>query len=352
MTTLLRYTIAALAIGAVMPSTAHAQVYPERIKVKIREIAAAYQRRDRDDGREQQVERTTKTVRVGAEGSLDVSNIAGDITVTRGGGSDATIEIVKTARGRTPDDARELLQLVQVEVNERNGRAEVKTRYPSGDEQRRNNRRNVNVAVAYNITAPPGARVAIKSISGNITVTDIKGEVTAETISGDVRISGANRVGAAKSISGSVEISEARTDSGLDAGSVSGDVILRRVSARSVDLSSISGNVKLEDVQCDRVEAHSTSGSIGFVGALARNGRYELKSFSGEVRVALSGGAGFEVEASSFSGEVRSDFAIQVRGGNSDNERRRRRNLTGSYGDASAVLQLTTFSGSIVIAKR
>ena len=41
-----------------------------------------------------------------------------------------------------------------------------------------------------------------------------------------------------------------------------------------------------------------------FSGALARNGRYELKSFSGEVRVILAGNTGFEVDANSFSGDV------------------------------------------------
>ena len=83
-----------------------AQVYPERLAIALkarRAVAAAraYQRRSRDDNREEQTERTTKVIKLGADGMLALGNIAGDITVTRGGGSDATIEIVKTARGRT-----------------------------------------------------------------------------------------------------------------------------------------------------------------------------------------------------------------------------------------------------------
>ena len=53
----------------------------------------------------------------------------------------------------------------------------------------------------------------------------------------------------------------------------------------------------------------------------------------------------------SFSEEVRSDFAITTRGAQSD-RRGRRTVLTGTFGDGSAVLDLTTFSGSIVISKR
>src|SRR3954462_7863850 len=97
------------------------------VKDKARLVTSAYQRRNREDqNREEQTERTTKTLRLGSDGSLALGNIAGDITVTRGGGSEATVEIVKTARGRDVADAREQLQLVQVDVTERNGRAEVK----------------------------------------------------------------------------------------------------------------------------------------------------------------------------------------------------------------------------------
>jgi chloramphenicol 3-O-phosphotransferase len=103
---------------------AAAQVYPERIHSSLR--ARADQQRDRartnrDQGREEQTERTTRTVRIGASGELDVANVAGDIVVTRGTGQDVTIEIVKTARAQSVDDARALLGLVQVDVIERPG---------------------------------------------------------------------------------------------------------------------------------------------------------------------------------------------------------------------------------------
>jgi DUF4097 and DUF4098 domain-containing protein YvlB len=336
-----------LLAAAVAPRPADAQVYPERIRTTAKHRVEAYQRRG--DNREEQVERSTKTVKIGANGELDVANIAGDITITRGGGADATIEAIKTAHARTADDAREMLQLVQVDIVERAGRAEVRARYP-GDEWRRNNRRNVNVSVDYNITAPAGTRVTVKSVSGSVKVTDIKGGVSAESVSGDIHIANAGRLGLAKSVSGSVDVTDTQVDGALEAGSVSGDVILRRLKAQRIDASSISGEVTLEDVQADRATSQSVSGNLSFSGPLARGGRYELKSHSGEIRVAIAGGSGFELEASSFSGEVRSDLPITSRGTNTPE--RRRRTLTGTYGDGSAILDLTTFSGGIVITKR
>jgi hypothetical protein len=348
---LLTYSVAALVALTGAPRTAHAQVYPERVKIAVRHAVEEYQRRDREENREEQTERFTKTVRLGANGSLDVGNIAGDITVTRGGGTDATIEVIKTARGRTVDDAKEQLKMVQVDINERAGRAEVKVRYPHSDENwRGRGRQNLNVSVAYNITAPAGTQLAISTISGDVKITDIKGEIATSSVSGDVRISGASRITSAKSVSGSVDISDTQSDSGLEAGSVSGDVILRKVTARRLDLSSVSGNLQVENSQCERVSAHTVSGTVGFAGAFAKGGRYELKSFSGDVKVAVTGGAGFEVEASSFSGEVRPEMDIVVT--NAGDSRRRQTTLSGTYGDGSAVLQITTFSGRIVIGKR
>jgi hypothetical protein len=347
-------TALVLALAPFAPA-AEAQVYPDRVHIAAKAravVESAYQRRRDDNNREENVERTTRTLKLGANGVLTLGNIAGDIAITRNNGADTTVEIVKTARGRDANDVREQLQLVQVDVTERAGRADIRTRYPSNDEARRNNRRNFNVSVAYNVSAPAGTRITVESISGSIKVTDIKGDVSANTVSGDVRISGSGRINAAKTISGTVEIADAQIDGALESSSVSGDVIMRRVTARRLDASSVSGNIKFDDLQCDRVSANSVSGNVAFVGALVRNGRYELKSFSGEVHLYLSGGTGFEVDANSSSGEVRSDFDIVTRGMQTTNRRGRRTVLSGTFGDGSAVLDLTTFSGSIIISKR
>jgi len=344
-----RFFVAAAAIG-VTAMPAFAQVYPERLAESARHVREAYQRRDRgDSNRSQAVDRFSRTVRIGSDGTLDVSNIAGDIVVSRGSGSEAKIDVVRTARGRDDADAKEQLSLTRVDINEGNGRAEVRERYP--ERNGNSNRRSWNVTTDFTITAPEGTHLILKSVSGSLKVTGITGDVSMETVSGDVQLSSGGRVTTAKSISGNVQVSDTKFDGSLDASSVSGDVRLQRVTARRVSIGSVSGNVRLEDVQSDRVDAHTTSGNANFDGSLAKNGRYELKSFSGEVRLALAGNTGFELEASSFSGDVHSDFPITTHG-SSDERRGRRRSLSGTYGDGSAVLNVSTFSGSVVISKR
>jgi DUF4097 and DUF4098 domain-containing protein YvlB len=343
----LRLSVLTAAV-ALAPCPAGAQVYPDRIVVKARATTVSYQRRARDDNREAQTERTTKTVKVGNDGSLDLSNMAGDITVTRGGGSDATIEIVKTARGRDTSEAKSQLDLVTVDVTERAGRAEVRTHYANQMHG------NINVSVAYNVTAPSATRVSANSMSGSIKITDIKGDISANTMSGDVRISGATRINSAKSMSGTIEIADLKTDGGVDASTMSGDVRFRHVTARRVNGGSVSGDVQLDDVDSENVGAHSISGEITFSGSLAKNGRYDIKTNSGEVRLTLTGNTGFEVDANSFSGDIRSDFPITTHGTGDSSSRRgpRRSLLHGTYGDGSAVIAITTFSGSVVIGKK
>jgi len=116
----------------------------------------------------EQTEKVSRTVNIGANGEIELSNISGDITITRGSGTSAVIEAIKTARGASADESREILALVQVDIVERGTRAEARVRYPGGDELRRQNRRNLNVSVAFNIAAPEGTRIIAKSISGNI----------------------------------------------------------------------------------------------------------------------------------------------------------------------------------------
>lgn len=310
----------------------------------VRRTAVLYQR---GGDRDEQSERQTKTFKLGSSGEIDVSNLAGDIVVTKGTGDTATIEIVKTARGRTVEDAREQLRLVQVDVTERNGRVEVRSQYSRGT-----NRRSFSTSTAYTISAPAGTRVTAQSLSGSVTVSDIKGDLALNSTSGSVRVNRAGRISTAKTVSGDVEITDTQMDGTLEAGSVSGSVILRRVRARRVDAGSISGRIVIDDVACERVDAHSFSGDVEFTGRLERNGRYALKSHSGDVRIAVDGGTGFELDANSFSGSVRSEMPLSLSATGRGNERGRRRAMRGVHGDGSAVLDVTTFSGSIVVAKR
>ena len=321
---------------------------------KERERARADQ--NRRDYREEQTEKVSRTFKIGSSGELDLANLAGDIVVTRGGGNSVQIEAVKIARARTVEEAREMLALVTIEFSERASRAEVKTEYGRREERQRGSR-NINVSVDYTVVAPENTRISVNTLSGSIRVSDIKGDLNLSSLSGNVVIENAARVASAKSTSGNVEITNVRSQIGLEASSTSGNLMIRHSSAPRMELGTVSGNVDIADVTSGRVEAQTISGSVDFASPLEKDGRYELNSHSGVVRFTVTGNTGFELEASSFSGHIQTNLTLKDQRQASGNFNRRGpegrvRSLQGTYGDGSAVVEITTFSGTVIVGKR
>lgn len=302
----------------------------------------------------EQIDKITQTFKVGADGSLDLSGISGDVRVTGGSGSEIRVEATKRVRHRDADQAKRLLNDLRVEMTHVSSRVEVRTVYP----RRNNSERGMSARVDYVVSVPTGVAVAVKSISGNVLVTAVRGEVRAETVSGDVDVSATPNVAVAKTISGNVSARDIGSANLLSLSTVSGTVIATGLKVRALEASTVSGNVRISGVQIERVEASCVSGNIDFDSPLSKGGRYEFTSHSGDVRIALSGNTGFELDADTFSGSVRSDLPITLRTlGRDDRERGRGRGtsnraIRGSYGDASAILEVRSHSGSVVITKK
>ena len=327
--------------------------------------------RPRDDERRgpEATERFSRTLRLGRGGTFDLSNVAGDIVITGGGGNELRVDAVKRVRSRDEADAKAQLEAIQIEIVELSNRVEVRTIYPGLQ------RRNAIGVVDYTVALPQDAQVTVKSVAGDIRVTNVRGELRAESVNGHVTASDAPRVSALKSVSGNVQLTNGAAETSLDVNTVSGDVIIRGLKARTFDAGTVSGNLRLEEIESERVNLKSVSGDLWYGGALARGGRYEFAAHSGNVLLNLSGDTGFDVEATTFSGDVRSDYALTLRG-NDDNvvppplgrgrrgrigglgrpagpgrQNRGVRTLRGSFGDGRASVELQTFSGDIAITR-
>jgi DUF4097 and DUF4098 domain-containing protein YvlB len=301
----------------------------------------------------EQTDRFTQTYKVGAEGAIDLQNLSGDVRVTTGRGNDIQIEAIKRVRHRDADEARRILNALRIEVTQVGNRVEVRTIFP------RINGRGLSASVGYTILVPVNTLVAVKTISGDVSVAAVRGEVRAETTSGNVDVTATPNLAFAKTISGNVTARGVSTGQSLTLSTISGNVIASALEARVLEAGSVSGNVQLSDLRVERVQAKSMSGDIEFDSRLARGGRYEFNSHSGNVRVMLSNTMGFELDASTFSGSIRSDFPVTLRSTSTADPRddRRRgpglnRAIRGTYGDAGAILEVRSFSGNVVITKK
>ena len=124
----------------------------------------------------EQIDKFTQIVKVGDGAVLDLSHLSGDVRVTGGSGSEIKIEATKRVRHRDADEAKRLLEALRIDINNFNGRVEVRTIYPRRTSTRGN---SISASVDYVIEVPAGVAVALKSVSGNITVANVRGEVRA-----------------------------------------------------------------------------------------------------------------------------------------------------------------------------
>jgi DUF4097 and DUF4098 domain-containing protein YvlB len=344
-----RFLITIVSALLAAPSFAEQSKVEPRVKTKVR-VRHDWSERFQDSRHGPEVtERFSRTIRIGRTGSFELGNVSGNVTVTGGNGDEVRIEAVKRARSRDESTGKSLLDELRIEVTELPNRVEVRTEYPR-------HRRNYTGSVDYTVTVPAGVDAAIKVVSGDVRVTNMKGELRAESISGNVVASGATRLVLAKSVSGNVDITDASADAALSISTVSGNLTGRGLKARTLELSSVSGDVVLTNVTCERAMVKTTSGNVEYDGPLARAGRYEMHAHSGNVRLGVTSTTGFELEATTFNGDVRSDFPLTLRagieGGGSRKGPRFNRSIRGSYGDAGAIVTLKSFSGDIVVTKR
>src|SRR4051794_41136212 len=174
--------LAGLALGAA-PALAQDDGGRSIERVVVREVMTAarpgaYQ--GRNNGPEQ-TERFSRKVKIGRDGRFTLSNISGDIVVTAGSGDEVSIEAIKRTRGDRSELGR-----VQITVDDRAGRVDVRTEHEQNRMER--NRQGDRVSVDYTVTVPASVSVDVHSVSGSLKVTGVHGSLRAETVSGEVTI--------------------------------------------------------------------------------------------------------------------------------------------------------------------
>ncbi len=239
------------------------------------------------------------------------------------------------------------------------------------------------------LDVPHGAILQLSTRDGNIQVNDVA-EAHAQTLSGDVHLQRIAKTVEAESISGNVSLKDSGGRVVLH--SISGNVEAKDV--RPLDANddfearSVSGDVSLERIGHTRVEVNTVSGSADMDGPLARGGRYDFKTMSGDVTIVLPSDASFQVSAVvAQGGEIMTDFPLSIAGDSVQSDRDRpavpsaavppvppvppaasvppvrppappapfpfrKRRLTGTYGSGDATINLASFSGTLHLRRK
>jgi DUF4097 and DUF4098 domain-containing protein YvlB len=199
-------------------------------------------------------------------------------------------------------------------------------------------------------------------LSGDVSISDVAGAVTLAVHSGDVglrRVKGNIRV---KLTSGDLSIEE--SGALVDAEMASGDVTVRNAGAdvriktlssdiliecarRDVQVNSASGTLMLRAIGRD-VDAETVSGDVSLEGTIRPEGRYRLKTLSGNTSMLLPPDPpGFTATLVAYSGELINEFQLKIQtpAGRIDKK------MIGTYGDGRAQITLDTFNGSVRLGK-
>ena len=198
-----------------------------------------------------------RSYRIGAGGNVNIRNISGDVKVS-GYNGDSVI-VVGYKEGRDRDQ-------VSVEDLSSGNNVDVKVRYPEHCD--------CNASVRFEVRVPSELSLryeSLSSVSGNVDIDNINGNIKAKSVSGNVAVKGA---------------------------------------AGTIQATSVSGNVSVEDFN-GTATAKSTSGNVEVsIRSLEGAESMDFASVSGNVRIKLPANLDADVKMSTMSGDLKTDFPL------------------------------------------
>jgi hypothetical protein len=230
---------------------------------------------------------------VGANGSLKLSNVAGDVRVTGGGGTEIKVEARIHGKGKTDAEA---------------ARSSTASRWTCGRTAAASTSRPRTSATArlgrLHVVVPTGTSVDVHSVSGDVSSAR-SAAARGRDVSGDVTATGwprSRRCAASRATCIATGLS---SDGAVTFNSVSGDVTVKTLKAKSATFETVSGDARVDGCDCGGAQSSSVSGDVSYTGTLAKGGRYVFNSHSGDIVMVTP--SGFELDAATFSGDIRVD---------------------------------------------
>ena len=185
------------------------------------------------------------------------------------------------------------------------------------------------------LEVPADMACELKTVSGDITLSNLKGETVVRSVSGDIDASTLTHLTSAQSTSGDVGLDECLVDG--DIVTKSGDVDIRNSTVRGM-IKSYSGDVSVLNAVLNDADVLSFSGDVSLEGVTVQSGA-RLKTTSGDVCAELDQ-HDVMVDVETRSGEA------SVRGPGVDVEVQRQRIPVGL---ATVELSVHTGSGDIEV---
>lgn len=286
--------------------------------------------------------------------TLDVTTHRGRITITADAVNSIRVRGTVTVRAAidAPLDAVARAQRLAANPPIEQVGDRVQLRPPSDDTDRR------AVTVSYDVIVPASVRVIANSNSGAVTITGVRGQVTAHTQSSTLTMS--RLAGPAEITTGSGGVNVDDVGGAVDITTSSSAINARRLKS-DVRVKTGSGAVSVESTGPGDVDITTSSSAITVEGAThglrVRSGSghikvagrpgagWSLANSSGGIDVGLGSGSAAAIDASTRSGSILLTN-LQVSGTQA------RQNVHGTIGAGGPSLEISNSSGTIEIRGR
>ena len=273
-------------------------------------------------------EEVDRTLDASADGEVDISNIAGSVTVH--GWSRDQVEVTGTL-GRNVEEL----------IFERDGDdVTIKVKVPKKGGR--------GIDSDLRISVPQRSSIDVSTVSADITVTDVLGEQELQTVSGDVDTEATASDIDAASVSGDVDVKGDGKETETEASTVSGDVTLFRLSGE-VHAESVSGSVVVDEGSFERVSLETVNGEAVFNGQLRKDGRFSAETVNGQVDAEFVGDLSARIDVDTFNGRIRNCFGPKA-------ERTSKYapgwELSFTEGAGDARIEISTMNGSVNICRK
>lgn len=265
-----------------------------------------------------------------ADGNVEIYNTAGSVTVE--GWSRSEVEVIGTLGNEVEDfvferDGKDVLIKVKAKKGRSGGRG-----YTS----------------ELAIKVPKDSSIDVATVSADIDVSGVFGELEATSVSGDIDLEAYTAEVEAKSVSGDIEVQGDGKESSTELVSVSGDISAEKL-AGEAQLESVSGDVVLLGSSFDDVAMETVNGDIVFEAALRRGGEADMETVNGSVNIDFVGDVSAEFEMETFTGRIRNCFGPEPK---RVSKYAPGMELRFTEGDGEGRVSIATLNGSLTVCKK
>ncbi|HMI30402.1 MAG TPA: DUF4097 family beta strand repeat-containing protein [Candidatus Limnocylindrales bacterium] len=239
-------------------------------------------------------------------GEVRIEDKNGRITVEGWSRNEVRIQATRVVRAEGNAKAEELMKELKSEVEVRNGRIDIMSRFP----RRRESigiwdilgRKVASLQINYYVQVPTKTDLVLETSNGEVRIHGLEGQLDAKTTNGDMRVGEVKGDVTLNTTNGEIELTG--VSGGATAVTTNGSVVadVRGVSPKGgIELGTTNGNVEayFPGTLKATLEATTTNGRVSIVFPVAVEGTTSSKSIRGTIN-----GGGAKITLSTTNGNV------------------------------------------------